>query len=179
MEAVWSTVATALVTGGSAIAGGLVVAGSNYAMTRARSQGARIGELRQALTALLSVLGQMETELRSEPRTKRTVRFVNEQVESRFPQVDYITGRLHRRIFQPHLDGLAARFHDAMAATLLVTPAELLPALQGMAGAMESPAAQSDEWWTAWEAARAGLVVASRRVLGHGVPSRGKDSGSA
>jgi hypothetical protein len=115
VSAVWSTVTAALVTGGSAIAGGLVVAGSNYAISRTQSKGAQIGDLRQALTALLSVLGQVDTELRSEPRTKRTVRFVNEQVEHRFPQVDYITGRLHRRIFQPHLDGLVARFHDAMA----------------------------------------------------------------
>jgi hypothetical protein len=178
VDAVWSTVATALVSGGSAVAGGLVVAGSNYAISRAQSRGARIGDLRQALTALLAVLGQVETELRSEPRTKRTVRFVNEQVQSRFPQIDYITDRLHRRIFQPHLDGLVMRFHDAMAATLLTAPPELLPALQTMAEAMESPAAQSDEWWMAWEAARAGLVVGSRRVLGYEVPSRSKDSGS-
>lgn len=174
----WSTLGTALVTGGSALAGGLVVAGSNYAISRTQSRGARDNEVRRALSALLSVLGQVDTELRSEPRTKRTVRFMNEQVESRFPQIDYITGRLHRRIFQPHLERLVISFHDAMSATLLVAPPQLLPALQSIAEAMEGPAIQSDEWWMKWQEARRGLVVAARRALGYEVSSRGGDSGS-
>jgi hypothetical protein len=165
-----STVTTALVTGGSAIAGGLMVAGSNYVISRAQSSRERIRDLRQAVTALLSVLGQLETELRSEPRPKRTVRLVNEQMERRFPQVDYVTGRLHRRIFQPHLDGLSTRFHDAMAAVLFIAPPELLPPLQTMAEAMKGAEVQGDEWWAAWEAARIGLVVVARQTLGYEVP---------
>ena len=165
-----SSVLTALITGGSAIGGGLVVAGSNIAMTRARARSRREGDLRLSVTALLSVLGQIETEIRTEPNPKRTVRFVNEQMESRFPQADYITGRLHRRIFQPHLDGLTLRFHDAMSAVLLTAPAELLPALQTVADVMENPLVESDDWWTAWRAARSGLVVASRQVLGFEIP---------
>jgi hypothetical protein len=41
------------------------------------------------------------------------------------------------------------------------------------------PAAQSHEWWIAWEVARTGLVVASRRALGHPSPGCGEDAGSA
>jgi hypothetical protein len=167
-----STVATALITGGSAIGGGLVVAGSNYAISRVQYKGARAGDLRQALTALVSVLGQVETELRSEPQPKRTVRLVNEQLERRFPQVDYITGRLHRRIFQPHLDTLIARLHDALAAVLLVAPPELLPTLQGVTDAMSNLEIRSDEWWTTWQSAKSDFVVACRRVLGYEAPRR-------
>jgi hypothetical protein len=166
-----SSVLTALITAGSAIGGGLVVAGSNVAMSRLRASAQRIGDLRLSLAALLSVLGQIETELLSVPRSKRTVRVVNEQMETRFPQIDYITGRLHRRIFQPHLDGLTLRFHDAMSAVLLTAPAELLPALQAVAEAMEDPVIDSNDRWTRWRGARSGLVVASRHVLGHEIPN--------
>jgi hypothetical protein len=166
-----SAVATALIAGASAIGGGMVVARSNFRVSRAQSEGARLGDLRQALSALLSALGQVETELRGEPRTKRTVRVVNEQMASRFPQLDYITGRLHRRIFQPHLDGLVVHFHDAMAAVLLVAPPELLPPLGAVADITSNVDPQSDEWWASWQSARADLVVASRRALGHEVPT--------
>ena len=60
-------------------------------MIRARARSQRVGDLRLSLTALLSVLGQIETELQTEPRTKRTVRIVDEQMESRFPQIEYIS----------------------------------------------------------------------------------------
>ena len=162
-----SIAATALITGGSAIGGGLVVAGSNYVISRAQTNVAQVGSLRQALTALVSVLGQIETELRSEPQQKRTVRVVNEQLETRFPQIDYITGRLHRRIFQPHLDALIARFHDALAAVLLVAPTELLPALQHVMESMASPHVRSETWWATWDSAKSDLVVASRQALGY------------
>ena len=63
------------------------------------------------------------------------------------------------------VDGMVERFHDAMAATLLVAPPELLPSLHSIAEAMESPVAQDDKWWMAWDGGRTALVVASRRAL--------------
>ena len=167
-----TTLAAALIAGGSAVTGGLVVAVSNYAINQAQSRAAAVAELRAVLSAVLSVLGQIETELRTEPRSRRIVRTVNEQMQSRFPQIDYVAGRLHRRIFRPNLDGLIARFHDAIAATVLVAPPELLPALEIMADAMGGPVGQTDEWWSVWGKARVGLVVASRRAVGFEVPER-------
>lgn len=153
------------------------MAAANYGVSRLQERSLRTGELRRALTALLSVLGQLDTQLRSEPESKRTVRVVNTQMKRHFPQVDYVTGQLHRRIFEPHLDGLMQRFHDAMAATLLVAPAELLPALQAMAESLEGAESPSDEWWAQVARARQTLVVASRRALGYKVPNDGPVTG--
>jgi hypothetical protein len=87
--------------------------------------------LRQALVSLLSALNQIEYELRSEPQSKTTVRVINEQM-AKFPQIDYVIGRIHRRLFQPHLDALLARLSDAVAATMLAAPQELLPPLEAV-----------------------------------------------
>jgi len=82
---------TAMIAGGSAIAGGGIVAGSNYLISRRNAGDVRQAGLREMLEALISALSQVDHELRSEPRSKRIVRVVNEQMETRFPQVDYIT----------------------------------------------------------------------------------------
>jgi hypothetical protein len=123
-----------MVTGGSAIAGGVIVARWNYLIGRRQAEDLRQGGLRETLVALLSALSQVDHRLRTEPWSKRTVRVLNEQMSARFPQVDYITGRIHRRLFQPQLDQLVVRLHDAMAATLLAAPPDLVPALDALNG---------------------------------------------
>ncbi len=120
----------------------------------------------QALVALLSALNQIDDELRREPQSKRTVRVINEQMSTRFPQIDYVTGRIHRRLFQPRLDALSARLHDALAATLLAAPQELLGPLQAVSDVMTNAEPHSNTWRVGWDAARAELVIACRRVLG-------------
>ncbi|MHB8659867.1 MAG: hypothetical protein ACYC91_18380 [Solirubrobacteraceae bacterium] len=162
-----STIATAVIAGTSAIGGGVIVAGSNYVISRAQASDARQGGLRQALVALLSTLNQLDHQLRTEPRPKRTVRVVNEQMATRFPQIDYLSGRIHRRLFQPHLDALVTSFHQAMAATLLAAPPDLLRPLDVLNAVMMKINVDSDEWWGDYEAARADFVVACRRVLGY------------
>jgi hypothetical protein len=161
-----STIATAVIAGASAIGGGIIVAGSNYLVSRAQARDAKQGDLRQGLVALLSALNQIDQELIAEPRPRRTVRIVNEQMSSRFPQIDYVTGRIHRRLFQPHLDGLVERLHDAMAATLLAASPQLLGPLGGVSELMKDVEPHSATWRRDWDAARSALVVACRRTLG-------------
>jgi len=120
----------------------------------------------QALVALLAALNQIDYELSTEPQSKRTVRVINDQMSARFPQIDYVKGRIHRRLFQPHLDALIVRLHDALAATLLAAPQELLGPLQAVSDVMTNVKPRDSTWRTAWDAARADLVVACRRVLG-------------
>jgi hypothetical protein len=167
-----SPIVVAVVPGASAISGGIVVARSNYAINRAQAKDAGLGGLRQALVSLLSALNQIECELRSEPQSKTTVRVINEQL-ARFPQIDYVTGRIHRRLFQPHLDALLAKLSDAIAATMLAAPQELLPALEAVSELMAHVDSASPEWWAAWQTARSDLVVAARRVLGEPGPPKG------
>jgi hypothetical protein len=157
---------TAIVAGGSAIAGGVVVAGSNYLISRRNAGDVRQGGMRQTLVALVSVVSQIDHQLRTEPRSKRIVRVVNDQMETRFPQIDYITGRIHRRLFQPQLDELIVRLHDAMAAALLDAPPKLLGALEATSTVMSQVDQSSDDWWASWDEARGDLVRACRIVLG-------------
>lgn len=165
-----STIVTAVMAGGSAIAGGAVVARANYTISRRQAKDIRQGGLRETLTALISALSQIDHQLRTEPRSKRFVRTINEQMQSRFPQVDYITGRVHRRLFQPQLDGLIVRFHDAMAAALLGAPDELIRALGSLSTVMAEIDQSSDDWWRSWDAARSEVVLACREVLGEPRP---------
>jgi len=58
--------------------------------------------------------------IQSGAAVEATVRVINQQMSSRFPQIDYVADRIHRRLFQPHLDALIGRLNDALAATLLV-----------------------------------------------------------
>jgi hypothetical protein len=159
-------IVTAMIAGGSAIAGGVIVARSNYVISRRQAKDVRQGGLRGTLVALLSALSQVDHQLRTEPRSKRTVRVINEQMAARFPQVDYITGRIHRRLFQPQLDQLVVRLHDAMAATLLAAPPELVPVLDALNTVMARVDQNSDDWWRSWDYARADLVFVCRDVLG-------------
>jgi hypothetical protein len=144
----------------------VVVAGSNYLISRRSARDVRQGGLRETLVALVSALSQVDHQLRTEPRSKRIVRVVNEQIETRFPQVDYITERIHRRLFQPQLDGLVIRLNDAMAAALLAAPPELIGVLEAVSCVMSEVDHNSDDWWTSWDEARADLVRACRTVLG-------------
>jgi hypothetical protein len=159
-------IVTAMIAGGSAIAGGGIVARSNYVISRRRAKDVRPGGLRETLVALLSALSQVDQQLRTEPRSKRTVRVINQQMAARFPQIDYITGRIHRRLFQPQLDQLVVRLHDAMAATLLAAPPELVPVLDALNTVMARVDQNSDDWWRSWDDARADLVFVCRDVLG-------------
>jgi hypothetical protein len=162
---------TAMIAGGSAIVGGLIVARSNYAISRRRAKDVRQGGLRETHAALLSALTQVDQQLRSEPRSKRTVRVINEQMAARFPQIDYVTGRIHRRLFQPQLDQLVVRFHDAMAANLLAAPPELVPALDELNAVMARVDQNSEDWWCSWDEARADLILACRDDLGELLPA--------
>lgn len=157
---------TVAIAGASAIGGGTIVGVSNYLVSRAQARDAKTGVLSHALVALLSTLNQIDHELRTEPQSKRAVRLINEQMATRFPQIDYVTGRIHRRLFQPHLDALIARLHDAMAATLLAAPQELLGPLQAVSDVMTNVERHSNTWRAEWDEARAELVIACRRVLG-------------
>jgi hypothetical protein len=161
----------AVVAGASAVSGGLVVARSNYAINRAQARDARLGGFRQALVSLVSALNQIESELRTEPRSKTAVRVINKQM-TKFPQIDYITGRLHRRLFQPHLDALLVKLSDALAAIILVAPQELMAPLEAVSELMAQVDPASPDWWAAWQTARSALVVAARRALGEAGPPR-------
>ena len=159
-------IVTAMIAGGSAIAGGGIVARSNDVISRTQAKDVRQGGLRETLVALLSALSQVDQQLRTEPRSTRTVRVINEQMAARFPQVDSITGRIHRRVFQPQLDQLVVRLHDAMAATLLAAPPELVSALDALNTVMARVDQNSDDWWRSWDDARADLLLVCRDVLG-------------
>lgn len=146
------------------------MAGSNYLVSRAHARDDRQADLRRSLTALLSALFQLDLELRTEPKPKGTVRVINEQMERRFPQIDYVTGRLHRRLFQPRLDQLLAQFTDAMSATLLAAPQELLTPLWAVSELMETVEPHDAAWREKWMDAHSELVVACRRTLGAEMP---------
>jgi hypothetical protein len=164
-----SDIATALIAGGSAVAGGLIVGISNYVVSRKQARDGHKAELRSALESLLHCVGLIDQQLRSEPMPGRTATVVNEQMARRFPMLDYAIGRVHQRLFEPHLDALSESMHEAMAATILVVPLDLMPVLQEVSELMARAKDRDEQWFEEWAAARGRLVVAARLALGEPV----------
>src|SRR5712692_9160736 len=68
---------TALISGASAVGGGLVVAVSSYKLRRIETADAKRAELRNALAAFLPVLDLLHRELQIQPRQGRASRRVD------------------------------------------------------------------------------------------------------
>jgi hypothetical protein len=119
-----SDLVAALIAGGSALGGGLVVGVSKYVINRAQAHDAHKAELRRVFSTFLNVILRIDYQLRIEPRPGKTVQVVNEQMESRLPWFDYSIGRIRRQVFEPHPDTLVDRWHESMAATILIAPLE-------------------------------------------------------
>jgi endo-alpha-1,4-polygalactosaminidase (GH114 family) len=64
---------TAIIAGGSAVGGGLIVAMSNLAVSWLQAREARKAEMRNALIAFGGVVFRIDYALRSEPKAGRTV----------------------------------------------------------------------------------------------------------
>ncbi len=126
---------TALISGGSAVLGGVVVAISNSWVRRADRQDAQAGELRATVTDFLAVTDLIGLELARQPQPGRSVRTINRLVR-RLPQIDYTSGRLHERIFTPHLRALLERFSAASSRLALIAPEPMLEIIDDLAGLM-------------------------------------------
>jgi len=167
-----SDIATAVIAGGSAVAGGLIVGISNYAVSRKQAKDGHKAQLRNALESLLHCVGLIDQQLRSEPVPGRAATAVNEQMARRFPLLDYAIGRVHQRLFEPHLQALAESMHKAMAATILIVPLDLMPVLGEVNDLMTQAENRDAQWFEDWTAARGRLVVAARVALDEPVGRR-------
>ncbi len=154
------------------MAGGLIVGISNYLASRKQSRDGHKAELRHALESLLYSVGLVDQQLHMEPVPGRAANAVNEQMARRFPQLDYAIGRVHQRLFEPHLDALAESMHKAMAATILIVPLDLMPVLGEVSELMTRAKDRDEHWFKDWTAARGRLVVAARLALGEAVGSQ-------
>jgi hypothetical protein len=160
-----SDVTTALIAGGSAVAGGLIVALSNYVVSRAQAKDAKRDRMRSAFEGFLSVTLRLDVELRRLPNAGRVVTETNRIMAKAMPVIDDKFARIAERLFEPHLESLKRDLTDAMAATLLIAPPEARPALDRLAKAMGSEP-RDPKWWTEWEEARDEVVVAFLKALG-------------
>jgi hypothetical protein len=167
----------ALVSGGAAVASGLIVAGSNYLLRRFEVHSREHDELRAALVSFLHALDLIGFEAGRQPRPGRTVRWVNRFLESRLPQVDYTTGRLHERMFTPHLTSLMDRFSHAANRLLMVAPLALLPQVEAVTAALADYQEPTPEWLERFDAARGDLIRAAREAVGGEVPESTGDAG--
>ena len=127
---------TAVIAGASAIGGGLIVAASNYAISRAQAWDAR----RDALAGLLSELGhaisRVEQQLRLEPKPGKTVRAYNETMDTRMPMLYHTIGQIRRRLLEPELTEMSVALSKALSAATVMAPREMLPVLGTLAELM-------------------------------------------
>lgn len=165
-----SAEATAIIAGASAVAGGAIVAASNYMINRAQAVDARKTELRRALIDLGDVVSRIDHRMRTEPKPGKATRAINEAVSTHAPQFDHAIGLLRRRLLDPHLDDLVAALSRALATAMVLAPPSLLPALSQLTEAMDGAERQDDEWWAQWNAARTNYFVRCREVVGFPVP---------
>jgi hypothetical protein len=160
--------AAAIIAGASAVAGGAIVAVSNYAVGLLQAREARRTEMRRALIEFGYVVYRIDHLLRTEPTGGKTVRFVNEQL-ARLPQIDYTIGLARRRLFEPYLDGFVVEMSRALTTASMLAPLKLLPSMEALTDAMSSVDQRDDAWRQRWNAARTSYFVECRKLLGSGV----------
>jgi hypothetical protein len=165
----------AVISAGAAIAGGVIVAGSNYWLRRLELRAQDRAELRGALISFLHVVDLIGLEAQRQPKSGRTVRGLNRFVERRLPQIDYTTGRLHERIFTPHLPSLMDRFALAANRLILVAPLDLLPRIEAVSEAFVVFTEPDETWQSRFQHARGELVRAARRAIGTEVVKRNNE----
>jgi hypothetical protein len=91
---------------------------------------------------------------------------INRALERFAPTFDANIGRLHQRIFTPHLQGVVEFFFISANRLLLVAPSEILGPMGKMAELLSHADQRDGEWDEKWDEAHAELVVIARRLLG-------------
>jgi hypothetical protein len=147
-----SSEATAIIAAGSAVGGGVIVAGSNYAVTSLQAREARRVELRSALIDLGDVVSRVDHRLKTEPEPGKTARWVNETMSKRAPQLEHAIGLARRRLIDPTLDELAASLSRALSSAMVLAPASLLPALEQLTDGLDGAEHLDAAWWERWNA---------------------------
>ena len=159
----------AIIAGLSAFGGGLIVALSNYVVSRFQAREARKAELQRALIELWYVVNRIDHQLRMEPESGEIERKVNEEMSSLSPLLNHDIGLLRRRLLEPHLDAFVAEMIRAMAAATILAPRKLLPAMTALTQAMERANDRDSEWQGKWNKAKTDYFLACRELLGSGV----------
>lgn len=155
----------AIIAGASAIGGGLIVAVSNYAISRVQARDAEREELARVLVELYYALSRVDQRLRLEPKPGRAVRAINDTLDTRLPFFHYTIGRIRRRLLEPDLDELLVALLKALSAATLTAPKELLAVIGTLAELMSELATPEGDWLTRWNEARSDYFVQSRRAL--------------
>ena len=159
-------ITTALIAAGSAVGGGVIVAGSNYVIYRAQARHADEERLRAALESFQFVVYRVESRLRREPRKPGTIATaIHAAIERLSPLLSAKLALLSQRFFEPHLEALADDIARAMASTILIAPPGTRPALQAIGTLMAQANGRDDAWWAEWDAARDRLVVVFLEAL--------------
>jgi hypothetical protein len=96
---------TAIIAGLSAFGGGLIVALSNYVVSRFQARETRKAEFQRALIEFWYVVNRIDHQLRMEPEPGEIERKVNEEMSSLSPLLNHGIGLLRRRLLELHLDG--------------------------------------------------------------------------
>jgi hypothetical protein len=160
------TETAAIIGAGSAIGGGLIVAVSNYTISRAQARDARRERLETVLSELGYAIGRIDHQLRLEPKPSKAEQQVNETMEAHAPMIHYSLGRIRRRLLEPELTELTMTLSKALSAATIAAPRRLLPSLVTLTELMGEVENPSEDWWERWNSARSDYFVQSRRLLG-------------
>jgi hypothetical protein len=169
---------TATIAGASAIGGGLVVAASNFAISRRQAADAKANELAAAIAGFFYVLNALDHRLRVEPVPGRRSRRINDFLARSLPNLDYTTTRLRMRLLDPTFDSVADGFHSASARLFLVAPLELMAPLSDLMEMLETAETRDADWWNRWDRRRTTFALACRRAVGQRVVEARGGSGA-
>jgi hypothetical protein len=157
----------AVISGASAIGGGVVVGVSNYAINRVQARDARNLELRTATVGFLQAVDMVTHQLRSERKPGRIVAGFFRGLERSAPTFDANLARLQQRILTPHIQPMIEFFVAASNRLLLVAPSGMLEPMGEMMELLSRAEERDAEWDQHWDEAHDKLVVIARRLLGH------------
>lgn len=158
----------AIIAGASAVGGGLIVAASNYVISRAQARDAKKDALSGVLVELGHALSRVDQRLRLEPKPGKAVRTINETMQARLPHFDFTIGEIRRRLLEPELTELSTALSKALSAATVTAPPELLPIVGTLTALMGEAERREGDWWTRWDKARGDYFVQSRKLLNAG-----------
>jgi hypothetical protein len=156
----------AIIAGASAVGGGVIVALSNYAISRAQARDAQRDRFEGVLGELGYAVARIDHQLRLEPKPSKAEQQINETMQARAPMLHYSLGRIRRRLLEPELTEMSVALSRALSAATLAAPQKLLPSLVMLTELMGEVEDPPEDWWERWNTARSDYFVQSRQLLG-------------
>ncbi|HEX8084556.1 MAG TPA: hypothetical protein VF529_09720 [Solirubrobacteraceae bacterium] len=167
-----TAVLTAIVSGGSAVAGIAVGGGIDVWQRIDERRERRLEQLESRLAMFGAALDGLVLEMESLPPQSRRGQILSEWLARRMPTLDFFVGRLGRALLGRRLYALMGDFQRAGNALVVSAPPEIVVAMEPIGDALGAFSKEPDKWHARFEEARADFAAVARIAAAGKLPRR-------